>query len=129
MASIAVTTTGKYSGRQPAMTAFIASSSIVAMPCRGGMSPNSWSGSRSLHASMASTRACVGATVVNGDADSFSIRPGVDARVCGRHHRQTIGPAAGLEFVIDGGGVEGDRVSHGQAWKRNPGMRRRLPDL
>src|SRR5688572_21558841 len=61
-ASTAVSTTGKYSGAQPAITALMARTSTVATPWRGGMSPSSSAGDRSVQDSIRSTRAAVGAT-------------------------------------------------------------------
>ncbi|PYM16005.1 MAG: hypothetical protein DMD81_13615 [Candidatus Rokuibacteriota bacterium] len=63
IALTAVTTTGKYAGRQPAMTALTASVRIVASPQRGGIGPSETSGSRSVAASIRATRSPVGATM------------------------------------------------------------------
>src|SRR5229473_3546140 len=61
-ASIAVSTTGKYSGRQPAMTALIAIFSIVALRQRGGIGPTTASAGRPAAATMRATFAAVGVT-------------------------------------------------------------------
>jgi len=47
-ASMAVMTTGRYSGRQPAITVLTAIRSTVASPCRGGSTAISSRGSRSV---------------------------------------------------------------------------------
>ncbi|HSD09379.1 MAG TPA: hypothetical protein VLF14_00215 [Candidatus Binatia bacterium] len=60
---MAAITTGKYSGRQPAITAFTASFSIVTIPWLGGMAPSSNARSRSVQASIRSTRSGVGGTI------------------------------------------------------------------
>src|SRR6185436_8589471 len=60
--STAATITGKYSGRQPAITALIASFSTVVTRQPGGMSPSSSPGARPPAASIARTRASVGGT-------------------------------------------------------------------
>ena len=61
-ASTAASTTGRYSGRQPAITALIATASTVALPPRGGSGPSSSAGSRRVPASIARTRSGVGGT-------------------------------------------------------------------
>jgi hypothetical protein len=63
MASIAARTTGKCSGRQPPITALIASFSIVASPPFGGIAPRLSCGSRPTCAMSASTRGRVGRTI------------------------------------------------------------------
>ena len=64
IASSAATTTGKYSGRQPAMTALIAACSSVTPRPRAGRKPISVSGSSaSTTSSSACTRSGVGATI------------------------------------------------------------------
>ena len=63
IASTAASTTGKYSGRQPAMTAFAAVFSTVASPRRGSTSPSTSDGARVVNAHMASTRASVGGMI------------------------------------------------------------------
>src|SRR5439155_16697073 len=62
MASIAATTTGIYSGRQPAITALIATFSAVTETARSAMWATSWAGSRPAARSMASTRSGVAGT-------------------------------------------------------------------
>ena len=62
-ASTAVTTTGKYSGAQPAIVALTASFSTVAMPYLGGIGPSSASGARSVQANVRATRSGVGGTI------------------------------------------------------------------
>src|SRR5919109_1457598 len=62
-ASTAATTTGMYSGRQPAMTALVAMASIVATPWRGGTTPTTAIGSRPEAAIMRSTNSSVGGTM------------------------------------------------------------------
>src|SRR5215472_8336624 len=61
-ASTTASSTGKYSGRQPAMTAFTASFSTVARPKLGGTSATSASRERKVACSMRSTRSRVGGT-------------------------------------------------------------------
>src|SRR4051794_29619763 len=61
-ASTAASTTGKYSGLQPAITALIATFSTVSTPELGGQMPTTSFGSRLVPASMRSTRCCVGGT-------------------------------------------------------------------
>ena len=64
IASSAATTTGKYSGLQPAITALIAAFSIVTPRPRAGRKPISVSGSSaSTRSSIAWTRSGVGATI------------------------------------------------------------------
>ena len=61
-ASTAATTTGRWSGRQPAMTALMATFSTVAGARSGGMTATvSW-GSRAMPSSIRSTRSGVGGT-------------------------------------------------------------------
>ena len=62
IASTAATTTGMYSGRQPAMTALMAIFSTVARPRRGATCPISSPPSRPLARTAACTRASVGGT-------------------------------------------------------------------
>src|SRR2546429_2314499 len=61
-ASTAAITTGRYSGRQPAITALTATFSTVARPWLGGTSPTSSSGPRPDAAIARATRARVGGT-------------------------------------------------------------------
>src|SRR5436853_6247373 len=56
-------TTGRYSGRQPAITALIAIFSIVAGAHLGGMTPITSSGSRLVPSSILPTRSGVGGTI------------------------------------------------------------------
>src|SRR5262245_12647828 len=58
-------TTGKYSGRQPAMTALMAIFSIVAGAHLGGIGPMTSCGSRFVPPSIFSTRSGVGGTIGN----------------------------------------------------------------
>ena len=58
----AVTTTGKCIGRQPAITALIASFSAVTARARTGSTPTRWSGTRPAHSRQASTASSVGGT-------------------------------------------------------------------
>ena len=62
-ASMAARSTGKYSGRQPAITAFTAIRSTVASPCRGGRTPTTSRGSRSAKPRNSRTAASVGGTI------------------------------------------------------------------
>src|SRR5207253_1898356 len=55
-------TTGKYSGRQPAITAFAATFSTVTVPWSGSMRPRTSSGADFAPRSIASTSASVGGT-------------------------------------------------------------------
>ena len=61
-ASTAASTTGRYSGRQPAITALTATFSTVHGTRSGGTTATGSSGSRSVPSSMRSTRAGVGGT-------------------------------------------------------------------
>jgi len=63
IAVTAVTTTGKYSGLHPAMTALTAILVIVASPQRGAIGPSDVPASRSVEASISATRAAVGGTI------------------------------------------------------------------
>ena len=63
MAVQAVTTTGKCMGRQPAITALIASFSAVMARPRTGSMPISWSGGIITHSRQASTASRVGGTM------------------------------------------------------------------
>src|SRR5712692_5067920 len=56
-------TTGKYSGKQPAITALIAIFSIVAGAHLGGIGPMTSCGSRFVPPSILSTRSGVGGTI------------------------------------------------------------------
>jgi hypothetical protein len=58
-------TTGKYFGRQPAITALAAIRSTVASPCRGGSTPTISRGSRSVCFRKERTAASVGGTMGN----------------------------------------------------------------
>src|SRR5882724_10824896 len=69
-ASTAASTTGRYSGRQPAITALTAIFSTVARPKLGGISATSSSRERPEAATAAATRAAVG-----GTAGSPSVTP------------------------------------------------------
>ena len=60
--STAASTTGRYSGRQPAITALAATFSTVASPFSGSTSPSTSVGARSVKASACFTRATVGGT-------------------------------------------------------------------
>ena len=60
MAATPATMTGKYAGRQPAITALMARRSTVASPQLGGSWATTCWGSRLVAASMASTRSGVG---------------------------------------------------------------------
>jgi hypothetical protein len=63
IAAKAVTTAGKCIGRQPAMTALMASfSALIATPRTGSM-PRSWSGAIIAHSRQACTASCVGGTI------------------------------------------------------------------
>ena len=64
-ASTAASTTGKYSGLQPAMTAFTATFSTVHSASVGGTTAMISSGARVVAANMAATRASVGGTTGN----------------------------------------------------------------
>jgi len=61
--STAVSRTGRYSGRQPAITALIAIRSTVASPCRGGSTATTSRGSRSVKRRNSRTSAWVGGTM------------------------------------------------------------------
>src|SRR5437868_11568814 len=61
-ARVAATSTGMYSGRQPASAALTATMRRVALPNRGGNTASTSSGPRPQPSSMASTRADGGAT-------------------------------------------------------------------
>ncbi len=56
------TTTGKYSGRQPAMTELTASFSTVTTPFFGGMAPSSAPACKPEAATNSATRSGVGGT-------------------------------------------------------------------
>src|SRR5690242_437519 len=71
IASTAATTTGRYSGRQPAITALTATFWTVARPNRGGTSAITSSGERPTAAIAAITRPAVG-----GTTGSPSVTPG-----------------------------------------------------
>src|SRR5581483_8447860 len=58
----AASTSGKYSGRQPAMTALAAIFSTVAMPLSGGITPSTASRANPPAAIIAATAASVGAS-------------------------------------------------------------------
>src|SRR6267143_5325670 len=62
IASTAASTTGRYSGRQPAITALTATRSTVARPLAGATSPISSSPRRPLAATAARTRSTLGGT-------------------------------------------------------------------
>src|SRR5262245_32258168 len=62
IASTAASTTGRYAGRQPAITAFTATRSTVARPLAGATRPISSSPRRPLAATAARTRSAVGGT-------------------------------------------------------------------
>ena len=62
IASVAATRTGMYSGRQPAITALMASSSALRTRSRSGISPSTWSGARPAASRKARTRFSVGGT-------------------------------------------------------------------
>ena len=70
--STAASTTGKYSGLQPAITALIAVCSAVTVRCRAGTLPSTSSGAMSPAASMASTRSGVGGTIGRPSVHPFS---------------------------------------------------------
>ena len=74
MPSTAATTTGMYSGRQPAMTALIATFSAVMDTARWVMKPTWRSGSSFAASSIARTRSSVG-----GTTGSPSVQPRVNA--------------------------------------------------
>ena len=63
MALNAAVITGKYSGRQPAITALIANFSMVAAPQLGGISQITWSAGKSEHESISWTRSGVGGVI------------------------------------------------------------------
>ena len=63
MACTAASTTGKYGGSQPAITALAATFSTVATPPSGSTSPRTTWRSSGLSASIASTRPRVGGTI------------------------------------------------------------------
>src|SRR5258706_6859429 len=62
MPSTAATTTGKYSGLQPAITALIATFSALITTARSRMMPTWWSGASRAPSSMTRTLASVGGT-------------------------------------------------------------------
>ena len=62
-ASMAARMTGKYSGRQPAITALTAIFSMVASPWRGGSTPTTSRGSRVVCFRNSCTRVSVGGTI------------------------------------------------------------------
>ena len=62
-ASTAVRMTGRYSGRQPAITALIAMRSTVASPWRGGSTATTSRGSRSVKRRNSRTSSSVGGTI------------------------------------------------------------------
>jgi hypothetical protein len=63
MALNAAAIIGKYSGRQPAITALIANFSTVAAPQLGGTSQITWSAGMSEHESISCTRSGVGGVI------------------------------------------------------------------
>ena len=71
-ASIAVTTTGKYSGLQPAITALIATISALTVLRRAGTLPSTSSPSRPAAASIAATFCGVGGTTGRPSVHPFS---------------------------------------------------------
>jgi hypothetical protein len=72
MASTSATSTGMYSGRQPAITPLIATVRTVALRRSGSSTPSSSSASRSAQRRNASTRAAVGGTIGNPSLQPFS---------------------------------------------------------
>src|SRR5207247_417816 len=78
-------TTGKYSGRQPAITAFAATFSTVTVPWSGSMRPRTSSGAHVAPRSIASTSASVGGTTG---------RPSVQARASSASLASAKSPAS-----------------------------------
>ena len=76
-ASIAAITTGKYSGKHPAITALAANFSTVARPPRGAISPTTSSAERPDASTNARTRPTVG-----GTTGSPSVHPASNASAC-----------------------------------------------
>src|SRR5262245_47246689 len=72
IASNAASTTGKYSGRHPAITALAAMLLKEAGPCRGGTTATNSSGSRSMVARQLSTRSAVGGMTGSPSVHRFS---------------------------------------------------------
>jgi hypothetical protein len=72
MAWSAAPTTGKYSGRQPAITALMAAFSAVTARSRTGSWSSTSSGSHEPAASMASTRSSVGGTTGSPSVHPFA---------------------------------------------------------
>ena len=72
IASTAATTTGKYAGLQPAITAFAATDSMVATPWRGGTMPITSAGSRSTAAIISATASSVGGITGRPSVQPFS---------------------------------------------------------
>ena len=71
MASIAASTTGKYSGRQPAITAFIAAFSTVMTRFLTGSSPSTSDPNRPTWSRNRSTASAVGGTTGSPSLDSM----------------------------------------------------------
>ena len=71
IAATAVTTTGKYSGRHPAITALMATISAVKKLLRSGMPPIILSGSIDTVSSIDLIRSAVGGTIGNPSVHSF----------------------------------------------------------
>ena len=123
-ASTALKTTGRYSGRHPAMTALIATFSTVAGARLGGTVATTSSGSRDVPWSMASTRVSVGGTTgspsVQPRSHMASISSSISARCTRRDcssparnaHFQALGyprvevPGAAARLVIRQAGPE-----------------------
>lgn len=74
IASASATSTGMYSGRQPAITPFTATLQIVAARLSGSMMPRTSSGSRFVCARNASMRARVGGTMGRPSLHSRSMK-------------------------------------------------------
>src|SRR5712692_435796 len=71
-ASMPARITGRYSGRQPAITALAAMRSTVASPCRGGSTPRTSRGSRSVQRRNSRTAASVGGTIASPSVQTRS---------------------------------------------------------
>ena len=71
-ASTAVMTTGRYSGRQPAMIALIAMRSIVASPWRGGSTATTARGARSVKRRNSRRSSSVGGTIGSPSVQPWS---------------------------------------------------------
>jgi hypothetical protein len=112
-ASTAVSTTGMYSGRQPAITALMAIFSTVQSVRLGGILPTTSRGERAVPSSIASTRSSVGGTTGKPSVQPRSAQASNGSAPAASSMRRDASPVLPY-FTLSRTGMPGSTVSEPQ---------------